>query len=296
MADEAHNETQGAFPEWVFPGAPTTDSDPELAPGQIWRARWDDLAQLVFIDSLPDDTSRVRVTPVEIGDADADDDAVIVPAEETHLHQALSVWLTLTTDVAALTLDRWVATLRSFSSEEDLVEAANAGTLRRGVVIANDASPRLANKKALGYSACALHGAGHLRGGQGNLAELLKGVSTAELAQALEGDTPLAVSLKRGRAVLDVAMARRIELAMPLSSEELLNANPAPPVELLKAIWARERGASLREVARKRGESESEAFAQMSQGVFALAARGERRDEVDWAGRVDTYLHMALAE
>lgn len=296
MADEASNEHQETLPEWVFPDAPTIDGAPELAPGQIWRARWDDLVQLVLIDSLADDTSRVRITPVEIGDEEADEDAVILPAAETDLDQPLSAWPTLTTDVPAMTLDRWVATLRSYRSERDIVQAADSGALRRGHIIANDAGPRLANKKALGYSARALHDAGYLRGGRDNLTELLKGLSTAELAQALEGDTPLAVSLKRGRTVLDEALARRIESATSLSSEELLEANPAPPVRLMNAIWARERGATLREVAQKRAESESEAFAQMSQAVFALAARGEKRDEVDWAGRVDTYLHMALVD
>lgn len=296
MANEAHIQHSGALPEWVFPSASTAGEAPPLALGQIWRTRWDDLTQLVLIDSLPDDINRLRVSPVEIGDGEADDDAIILPADETHLDVEFSVWPTLTTDVPAMTLDCWVATVRSYNSEQDILQAANAGTLRRGHIIANDVSPRLASKRILGYSAHALHLAGQLRGGQGNLRDLLEEWSTAALSQALDGDTPLAVNLKRGVVVVDPVLAQRIESATTISAEDLLDANPAPPTRLMKTLWARERGSGLREVAQKRRETQSEAFAHMTQGVLALAARGEKRDEVDWEGRVDTYLHMALVD
>ncbi|KJL30508.1 hypothetical protein [Microbacterium oxydans] len=265
-------------------------------PGSIWRARWDDIVQLVLVDTAPDDSNRVRVTPVGIGDEDADETTVVVPAEETELNEPLSIWVTLTADVGAIILDRQVATMKTYRSVDEVAVAAEAGVLRCGYMVANESSPRLAQKKVLEYSIQALTHAACLRGGQGTLQERLKGIALGDLASALGGDTPLAVKLKRGKIALDEPQAEPVAELLGVSAEELLDANPAPPEQLVPIVNDWHRGATLRAVARRRQEPESEVFNHLAQSVLGLAARGERRDEVDWAGRVDTYLQMGMAE
>ncbi|MDH5134551.1 MULTISPECIES: hypothetical protein [unclassified Microbacterium] len=268
----------------------------EPTPGSIWRARWDDIVQLVLVDAAPDASNRVRVTPVGIGDEDADETTVVVPAEETELNEPLSIWVTLTTDVGAITLDRQVATMKTYHSADDVATAAQAGSLRCGYVVANDSSPRRAQKKILEYTIQALTHAARLRGGRGTLQERLRDITISELADALGGDTPLAVKLKRGKVVLDEPQAERVAEVTGLDAEELLDANPAPPARLVQIVNDWHRGEPLRAVARRRDEPESEVFTQLTQSVLGLAARGEKRDTVDWAGRVDTYLHMAMSD
>lgn len=294
MADEERDTFSGVAGRRPVRRHDTEDHVP--GPGSIWRARWDDIVQLVLVDTAPDDSNRVRVTPVGIGDEDADETTVVVPAEETELNEPLSIWVTLTADVGAIILDRQVATMKTYRSVDEVAVAAEAGALRCGYMVANESSPRLAQKKVLEYTIQALTHAARLRGGQGTLQERLKGIALSDLASALDGDTPLAVKLKRGKVALAESQAERVAEALGVRAEELLDANPAPPERLVPIVNDWRRGTTLRAIARRRQEPESEVFKHLAQSVLGLAARGEKRDEVDWAGRVDTYLQMGLAE
>ncbi|RYF12682.1 MAG: hypothetical protein EOO77_17060 [Oxalobacteraceae bacterium] len=275
-----------------FPAPRPLNGDTAVRSGDIWRALWDGVAILVLVGSVVDNLpNRVHGVPVDVGDEEADDSSIILPADSTTFALPVTVWPDLATDFAALILDRRIGDIRGGFKTLDKVTKMG----KRGRPILRDTSPRSHAKRIRELSVDILHDAAKLPSGTGTLQTLLATLSMATIADALEGNRALAVKIKRGTAAVDAAQAAILASLIGTSTQAVLDANPHAPAEFSMEVTNPRHSELLRAVASSRIETESEAFTQMTQSVLALAARGEHRDRADWAGRVDTYLAMALA-
>ncbi|ROS48782.1 hypothetical protein [Frigoribacterium sp. PhB118] len=275
-----------------FPAPRPLNGDTAVRSGDIWRALWDGVAILVLVGSVDDNLpNRVHGVPVDIGDEEADDSSIILPADVTTFALPVTVWPDLATDFASLIFDRRVGDIRD--GFETLDKVTKLG--KRGRPILRDTSPRSHAKRIRGLSVDILHDAAQLPSGSGTLQTLLATLPMATIADALEGNRALAVKIKRGTAAVDAAQAAILASLIGTSTQAVLDANPHAPADFSMEVTNPRHSELLRAVASSRTETESEAFTQMTQSVLALAARGEHRDRADWAGRVDTYLAMALA-
>lgn len=269
---------------------------PTVKSGQVWRARWDDVLTLVFIDTvLCEFANRVRVAPVTLGDKDADDTAVILSADASDLNVPLSVWPEMVTEISEIVLERWIAAVGDFDSLEALERAASEGDILRGLPILNDLSPRLEERRLLELAMGVLASAAQIAGGTGELSAMVADIPTSELAVALDVLPALARSIKRARAMVVHAQAERLAPLLRISVHDVLHANPNPPATLLELASRLERGPGVRALAKARRETDSDAYLDMVQGAWGLAARGDKAEAEDWNGRLDTYLQVALA-
>lgn len=269
---------------------------PTVKSGQVWRARWDDVLTLVFIDTvLCEFANRVRVAPVTLGDQDADDTAVILSADASDLNVPLSVWPEMVTEISEIVLERWIAAVGDFDSLEALERAASEGDILRGLPILNDLSPRLEERRLLELAMGVLASAAQIAGGTGELSAMVADIPTSELAVALDVLPALARSIKRARALIVYAQAERLAPLLRISVHDVLHANPNPPATLLELASRLERGPGVRALAKARRETDSDAYLDMVQGAWGLAARGDKAEAEDWNGRLDTYLQVALA-
>lgn len=267
-----------------------------VRPGQVWRARWDDVLTFVFIDTvLCEFACRIRVAPVTLGDEDADDTALILAAGATDLNMPISVWPALVTEISEIVLERWVVAVGGFDSLDAIERAVAGGDVLRGLPVLNDLSPRLQERHLLELAMSALSTAAKIATGTGELSTMLAGVPSSELAATLEVPLALARSIKRARVLVVSTQAERLAKLLSVTAADILHANPTPPEALIASASRIERGAGVRALAAFRQESDTDAFLEWVQGAWGLAARGDRNDAEDWNGRLDTYLEVALA-
>lgn len=274
----------------------TSQTPPTLMPGQVWRARWDDVLTFVFIDTvLGEFANRVRVAPVTLGDEDADDSAVILSADASELNVPLSVWPAMVTEISEIVLDRWIAAVGEFDSLDALERAASGGAVLRGLPILNDTSPRWEERRLLELAMDVLASAAEIAYGTGDLAALLTDIRPSELARVLNAPLALARNIKHARALVTFTQAERLAELLGVSPSEILKANPNPPERLVQTAARLERAPDVHALARAHHSSDSDAFVELVQGAWGLAARGDKHDAEDWNGRLDTYVHVALA-
>jgi hypothetical protein len=270
---------------------------PTIQSGQVWRARWDDVLTFVFIDSvLCEFANRVRVAPITLGDEDADDTALILSASASELGVPISVWPQMVTEISEIVLERWVSAINDFDSLESLQHAADGGEIVRGLPILNDMSPRWEERRLLELAMEVLASAATIVRGSGMLSSLLTDIPPSELAATLAVTPALARNIKRARTLVGTGQAEALAKLLNLSADAILHANPNPPETLVELASRRERGPGVRALAKARGETDSDAFLELVQGAWALAARGDRTAAEDWNGRLDTYLEVALAK
>jgi hypothetical protein len=266
-----------------------------LRPGQVWRARWDDVLSLVFVDSILDGTrSLIRVAPVRIGADEADDSAIVLPKSSNPLSVALSIWPELVTEIAEVVLENWVTGVEAFDSLASITAAADRGELRRGLPILNSMSSRLRDRILLELAMEVLAKAANVPSGQGKIDVLLTGAVASTIAAVLDIEPRIALQILRGDAFIDYEQAERLATLFNRDPEELVRANPAAPDELVTTLTSLRRSRAIRELAQKQGVNESHAFATAVRGSYALAARGEGVER-DWAARVDRYFEVALS-
>lgn len=298
MTNPSQDSATDRFP-LELPSAVTSagTTAPTLRAGQVWRARWDDVLTLVIIDTvLCEYTNEVRVAPVTIGDEDADDSAVILPADISDLNVTLSVWPEMVAEIPALVLERWVSAIARYADLATIVAAAKGGELLRGLPILRSDSPRRRERRLLELAMEVLASAAHVTGGTGHLPAMLAEISSSQLALTLEVTPAVARNIRRGRAILGPHQAELVGALVGVPALDLLAANPEPPSALIEDATRLDRGPAIRAIAAAHHESDSDAFADLIQNVWGLVARGDQVDSEDWSGRIDTYIQVVLAD
>ncbi len=275
---------------------PLTEALTDVQAGQVWRARWDDVVSLVFVDDA--DTARanfVRVAPVTIGADDADDTAVIVDRGRARFATALTVWPELVHDVAEVVLERLLTTFEyQFATLAELEAAAVRHELVYGLPILNERSPRLEAKRRLAAAMDVFATAIQVGGGDGSLEAVLAGLTVSTVANALAATPKDALKVLRGEVPISEQQAHCLAVVSGRTAAELLRANPRPPESLVEAVAPLRRGQQIRAIAEYSKRLESEILEDIIRSAFTLAARGDRGHQ-DWPGRVDKYLQSAAA-
>ncbi len=269
-----------------------------LKPGQVWRARWDDVVSMVFVDKkVGTFQNLLRVAPVTVGKDMADEWTVILPADSTSLSVSLSVWTELATDVAEVVLERFLVNVHQHTSLAELLEASETGALRRGLPILNESGRRAEERRQLAFMMEALKGAVSLISGNGSLPDMLAAasVSMAAIMQVLAADTPFALRIFKGTANVDVAQARAIAPLLGADTSAVLAGNPVVEEELVAAVTKLSVRPRLEQLEALDGLDDTHAFVTLTKGVLALAARKEG-DENVWDSRVDLYFESRFGK
>lgn len=259
---------------------------PIPAAGQIWRARWGALTQVLVI--LDASARSVRVAPVTVDPAGADDSAAIVPPGGSDLGVALVVWLGDATSVPVRVLDRHLGAV-----EIDLRDAAG---LQYGRPVLTAADDRGVHRARLQDTLDSFVTARWAPDGNGSLPDLLGPIDPQRLIDALGGDQRSVIALRRGRAPITPEQAARIAPLTGQTVPALLSANPRLPEGLAADLDLPANRANVTSLALRRGIAETEAWLTAGYSVFAAAHRQTEGEAPSWQARLDRYFAAALDE
>ncbi|MFD3890534.1 hypothetical protein [Streptomyces microflavus] len=271
----------------------------EITPGQVWRARWDEVRVLVLI--LDVDAREVNAVPVTIDPPGEDEASVVVDGSCTAFGVEATVWAGLVSCVPMRVLERVVD-----AWDEDIVRCATvraqgrpapaATGVREGRLIRSALEPDAEARASLaGDLEYLRHAPGlpvqDIGRPSGNLASLLGDrLDLKALCSALEMPQPEVMKLLRGKVPLPADRIDAIASATGLSVEQIARTVRPLPADLVHAIeHPRWRSVWVRR-ARRLEVSEAQARLSGSYGAFALAARQTGGGAADWDARLRQFL------
>ncbi|KIF67148.1 hypothetical protein HY68_36215 [Streptomyces sp. AcH 505] len=281
-------------PEAVRTVATATPSDPE--PGQIWRAAWGTVSELLAVTAVGDDA--VHVIPVSM-EAFHDEKTLILPGSASTLEVPLALWCGLKGTVPWCVLDRQMGELTiplpvdGYLTNPDALPAG-----RWGAPAPSTAAQPVEYRGSVADAINELSSAHWVPEGTGRLGQLFREhhVTTAQLADHLDVPPARALALWRGLAPLTHEQAQRLAELLHLPPSTLLAANPAVPPPVIRALGRPLRRRQLRHLAEEEDESEDEVRRRAAFDVFALAARQPGGRNTDWEARVERYFQVRLGE
>ncbi|HTC69107.1 MAG TPA: hypothetical protein VK662_06005 [Acidothermaceae bacterium] len=276
----------------AFGGTP-----PDPAAGQIWRACWDDVVELVVV--LGVDGLDLAVAPVSLDRTYADDTTVVLSAEVTSLGVALAVWAGLERRVQMRVLDRFAGLVNlDFADDGWARYAVESGLAEFGSRPGNATDPLWEYRAIIEDEMDQLVAAAWSQG-TGELAGLLvsSGLTVTALAETLSVPLPSALGIWRGVSVVTQVQAGRLSAGLGVPASDIMSANPALPTSLLVRMSHPRRRAQVRRLSAHRRVSEAQAWAVAGYETYALAARqtGETAEPA-WDERIDTYFHTVLSD
>lgn len=285
--------TQLKVPDAVRAAAAATPGDPR--PGQIWRAVWDHVVEIVAITAV--DETTVHALPVSLETRFHDSDTLLLPAEAATLEQPLALWRALGSRLPWCVLDRQVSKL-SVPLDADGNPTPTAAGYRYGSPIPSPAARAAEFRAALTDTMDLLAAARWAPQGSGDLAALLKqhGLGPAELIQRLSIQPPRALALLRAQTPLTPHEAGLLAPVMGVAADKILASNPPLPERVVHELSRPARRAQIRRLAQLTGTAEHDARQQALFATLTLAARQERPAEVDWPARVDRYFDVHLGQ
>jgi plasmid maintenance system antidote protein VapI len=253
---------------------------PDLTPGQLWRARWEDVS--VFVVVLRTEGSSVDVAPVSLDVELATDSAVLLEPGETDFDVPVAVWLELRAAVPERVLEQYAGTVHL------AVDALRKAPQGRPVLTPLD--DRAMEVAVLGddmdeLAAAPAHDA--------TLQELLAPVGLQQLVE-LGVPTQLALALSRGLRPLTPELAAKIAPVAGVTPETLLRANPPLSADVVRDLDSTEGRELVSRLASHRGVPEADARLMAGYGAYALAARETGRGDVDWTARIAAYVTAVL--
>lgn len=268
---------------------------PEPAEGQVWRAKWDDVAELVVLVAVKGDT--VTAVPVSLETDYATSGAYRLPAEATTLQVPLVVWAGLSRDLPVRVLDRVAG------ETADPVGAtwpADVPSAEKGRTPGTALHPAQELRVHYAERIASLAEAVWVPAGSGALAGLLSDaeITVAELAELLDVPPNHALAIRRGQRPVTRDQAQLLAQALRRSVDEVVAANPSPPPELTSHLDRPQWMTKVRRLARAAGVSDHEAWQRAAFGTFALAARisGKPHEDDVWNLLLERYFQAALDE
>ncbi|MGW0566004.1 hypothetical protein [Streptomyces tauricus] len=278
-------------PEAVRAAAAATPGDPR--PGEIWRAVWDHVVEIVIITAV--DETTVRALPVSLETRFHDSDTLLLPAEASTLEQPLALWRSLGSRLPWCVLERQVSKL-SVPLDGDGAPAPTVTGYRYGSPIPSPAAQSAEFRAALADTMDLLAAAHWAPQGSGDLAALLKqhGLGPAELIRHLSIQPPRALALLRAQTQLTPDEASLLAPAMGMAADKILAANPPLPERAVHELSRPTRRAQVRRLAQLTGTTEHDVRQQALFATLTLAARQQRPAETDWPARVDRYFDVHL--
>jgi len=263
-----------------------TERPPTPAPGQVWRARWGTMTQLLLVLDAP--ARSVRAAPVTLDPDLADNTAVILPADSTVLTVPLVVWLGDTMSLPLRVLDRVLGSVTI-----DLREVPEA---RRGRPVLTPADDRAVHRARLQDVLGVFVAARWAPDGNGNLGDILGKTTSKRVSEALELSDREVIALRRGRMGLTPDQAVRLASVAEESVENLLAANPRLPDDLVADLDLPAYRAKVNALAQRRGIDEVEAWLTAGYSVAGVAHRQTEGEAPSWRERLDRYFDAVLDE
>lgn len=254
------------------------DTPPRPQPHQVWRARWQSTATLVVI--LKADMDAVTAAAATTTPDLADNNAIVVTAQRSHLGVPLVVWDSMARQLPVRVLDRCLGSLD---------HAWSAG--RRPHPVLNAADRRNEERAVVQDRLDDLENATWVRPFRHSLTQLLEQDDNAKLLLKLPGlSREAALSIRRGRRALTDEQAAQMSVLSSIPAEEWLAAGPALPDSLVDAIDQPSERPRITRLAHERGLDEITARQEIAYDVYALAARQTGDAAEDWGARLHHYL------
>jgi plasmid maintenance system antidote protein VapI len=257
------DEVRAAFE--AEPGDPT--------PGQLWRARWDDVVELVLLLAVGD--ADVAAAPISLDDRYADEDTVILQRMQTSLATTVAVWTGLARRLPMCVLDRLLGMVDVDVTDNAWIDSAvSAGATRgRAAVGPLDAVNHV--RARIGDSIGSLAEATWAPSGTGALGKLLASTSVnpQQLVDLLDVKPQTALAMCRGQRAATPEQAEKLAPVLKMPDQAVLEANPAPPRGLVQRMSRPRRRAQVNQLATRRGVEERSAWLSATYAVYALAAR-----------------------
>jgi len=271
---------------------------PDPAPGQLWRAAWDEIAQLVLVIEVSRPGTAV-VAPVTIDPPAADDTSVVLDADVTVLDHVATVWGEIAAPVPLRVFDLLIgAVAAAVATAVEQVAAGHRTVLPAGVRVgdpvtspfdpAAEVRAELSDDlERLGAALWALAGSDTAQ----TLRDLLgKSLDLSALQVALGLDLPAVIGIVMGKRPVTPEQAAAVAAVTGLAAEQVLAAVSPLPVELVSELDHPRWRTALR-TRRQPGQSEAAARLTVAYGVLALAARQTGQTSApSWPQRVRQYL------
>lgn len=259
------------------------------ATGQIWSARWNDVAMTVLVDAVFDAEAVARVAPLSLDAEAADEGALLIPSSLTDLTMELVVWTDLVHTVPLLVLDELVANLAVEGSAQGALSSISLDPqIKHGKVTVNAVGPRARSRRLAQAGIRVLASAADLpAGGGSDLRQLLADLSPSTVAETLGVSSATALKVLRGKALVTHYQAQLLSTLVMATPEEIFESAPGVPEGLRRELTRFQRGRSIRLIASLANEPDTEALYSLATASLALAARGDTGSEPDWAARVD---------
>lgn len=272
------------------------------ARGQLWRALWEDAAQLVLV-LRNTGTGTAVVAPVTTDPPACDESSVVVSGDLTILGHTATLWGGLATEVPFLVFDLLVGDLAPavVDAAED-VAGGGAEMLPEGVSagtpVVSPFDPAAEVRAGLSDTLERLRGAAwapQALGSRESLRELLRGRSDVpalmkELTKALGLGLPDVLSILMGKRPVTSQQAPAVAQVTGLTEEQVLSAVSPLPTSLVSELDRPQWRKALR-AQRKPGESEIAARLTVAYGTLALAARQTGPASApSWPQRIRQYL------
>lgn len=259
-----------------------TGTAPTPAPGQLWRAHWEEVSRFVVV--LRTAAATAEVAPISLDVELATDDAFLLAPGETDFDVPVAVWLGLRAAVPIRVLEQYAGTAHL---DVDALRKAPQG---RPVLTALD--DRAMEVAVLGDDMDELAAA---PAADATLQELLSAVTIRQLTE-VGVPTPLALALSRGLRPITPELAAKVAPLARTSPELLLRANPALPAEVVRDLEAPHVRDLVAQLAAQRGIPETDARLMAGYGAYALAARETGTGSVDWSARIASYVRALLGD
>lgn len=275
------------------------------ARGQLWRAAWEGVTQLVVVLRVTEPEAAL-VAPVTIDPPAADDGSVILDATVTVLGQSATVWGGLAHTVPFLVFDLMIGGVNPavVDAAERVAVDGDSGSLPPGVragapvessfdlaaEIRAELSDRLEDLADAGW-------APETSGPARPLRELLRGRSDmADLMKALAGilgtGLPGVVNLMKGMRPVTPDQASAIAKMTGLTASEVLSAVSPLPFALVGEL-DHPRWRNAVRARRQSGEPEAAVRLRTAYGVLALAARQTGAASAPaWRQRIHQFLSI----
>lgn len=276
--------------------AVTTAAPRDPEPGQIWRAVWGTVIELLAVTAVSDDA--VHVVPVSM-EKFHDEQTLVLPAGASTLEQPVALWCGLKGAAPWCVLDRQMGEL-TIPLPAGL-HPSGQGTLpvgHWGTPALSLTAPAVEYRGSLADAMDKLSSARWVPEGTGRLKQLFQEhhVTALQLADLLDLPPARALALRRGQAPLTQEQAQNLADLLHLPPSTISAANPALPTPVVRALDRPLRRWQLRHLAEQEDATEDEVRRRAAFDVFSLAARQPGGQETDWEARVERYFQVRLGE
>lgn len=262
---------------------------PELAVGQVWRARWGDKVQLVVILGTE---RRNAVLPLSFDLDYIDSTTTRIAAGANPFGVPLIAWRGLPEALPSVVFDRFVG---------QLAADATAALASEPMPAAADSSvphPVRVYRALLEDTMEELAAAQWSDGGSGQLSVTLQraGLSVQDVADALGATPQKAFAIWRGQVPLSREEAETFAPLLGESVEAIMAANPTPPSDLIVCLEQPARHRQVLAYAARRSVGIPTAYRDVAYQTWALAARQTGAKVINWNLRLDTLFAAVLNE